>query len=108
MNAFRVGQKVVCVNTAPIGGNLGDLHGLTKGVVYTIREVGIDPWWDIPALWLVEIYRPVYPGYEDTGEVGYDISRFRPLAYPSQSIEHDVAKFQNIGTHVRTPEKERA
>lgn len=36
---FHVGQKVVCVNaTKPVGWEMGELDGLTKGRIYTVRE----------------------------------------------------------------------
>jgi hypothetical protein len=85
---FYVGQKVVCVDDeahkkyVPKGYSAsdGDMGGLTKGRVYTIRKTGEF----LPGnflVWLEEILRPIEA---DTvcliyGECGYDPRRFRPI-----------------------------
>lgn len=99
---FHVGQKVVCVDDTmpPEGNGIGTLNGLKKGSVYTVRRVGVDALYQAPGVWLEEIIRPDWLHY---GETAYNIIRFRPVAYPRQSAEHDIALFTPaLGT--RTPE----
>ena len=76
---FRVGQKVVCVDAGSTGKytpwrHSDDVHGLTEGVVYTIRAVG-----SFRGLrdnvWLAEIHRPLCAGRE----YPYAAARFRPV-----------------------------
>lgn len=79
---FRVGQKVVCVDDVPHGKYApwpvkGGLDGLTKGTVYTIREIGA--YCGEPVVWLNEITREIVPGWEKYGEQGFSPARFRPL-----------------------------
>jgi len=63
--AFRVGQKVVCVDANPRNGHVSNL---TEGAVYTVRAFG--PSKDgSPGISLDEIYHP-FPFYQD---------RFRPV-----------------------------
>ncbi len=82
---FEVGQRVVCVNDtfgafsepSCLWNRVGNLGGLTKGEVYTIRRVGIDYITDLPVVWLVEIVRPLIA--DDIYERGMDHRRFAPL-----------------------------
>lgn len=95
---FRVGQKVVCVNDAPDSFVLPGIHyseiaaldGLTKGKVYTVRNVVVRPADMSPGIWLEEIYRP--PNLGDVlhygGECPFAAARFRPL------VETDISIFQ--------------
>lgn len=81
---FEPGSFVVCVDdrlTEEIGGLnphgcrlYGDLGGLTKGTVYTVRDVGLSRD-SLPVVWLVEIVRTHDDGYEE----GLWRGRFRPL-----------------------------
>lgn len=97
------GQKVVCINdtfdllTVPLGlvPNY-NMHGLSNGVVYTIRDIVIDPYYIIPTVRLVEIYRQ--PTRSGVNERGYLISRFRPLITKTQ--EQDVELFRKIADDV--------
>ena len=88
--AFRIGQKVVCVDDAiPHGGTvyskrlrctfrlLGDLDGLKRGAIYTVRGIDVDWADELPVLFLEEIVRP--PFHSEQQETGFDQRRFRPL-----------------------------
>jgi hypothetical protein len=68
--AFRVGQKVVCVDAS----GLTLIKPLTIGAVYTIRELYDDPIRG-PAVMLEEIINIMHP----RGEFGYRSVRFRPI-----------------------------
>jgi hypothetical protein len=104
MSAFRVGQKVVCIK--------GPVRPLVTGAnypeiehVYTVRAVKLcDYGWDVL---LLEEVRNV-PGILGIREPGFNASHFRPVAYPPQSLEHDVQTFRKIAGHVDAPESERA
>ena len=83
---FRVGMKVVCVDDGFSGKytpwrHYHDLHGLTKGAVYTIRAIG-----EFRGLrdnvWLDEIHRPPCFGEE----FPYAAARFRPVTSPKQEV----------------------
>lgn len=80
--AFRVGQKVVCVDDDVNGRYTpwpfrGGIDGLKAGRVYTIRDVGL--YCDVPCLWLCGITRAMAKGWERHGEPGYNVLRFRPV-----------------------------
>jgi hypothetical protein len=47
------------------------------GAIYTIRKIGI--YRGLPCVWLDEISRPIFGGWEHLGEIGYHQHRFRPL-----------------------------
>ena len=79
MTPFHVGMRVVCVDDdadrfVQGAATFGDLDGLLQNTVYTVRDVGICPFWGLPALWLCEINRPLCRLLEP----GFDIRRFRP------------------------------
>lgn len=87
---FYVGQKVCCVNddvhaefTQTSDVATPELDGLTAGVSYTVRRVGLCPIWNTPVLWVVEITRPLWVGME----AGYHPLRFRPVVERKTSIE---------------------
>jgi len=86
MTQFHVGQKVVCVNAsemdeAPVGVRIvGDLDGLRKGAIYTVRSIYIDHVWGGACIRLHEIERrPLSFFNGQYFESGYDPSRFRPI-----------------------------
>lgn len=79
--AFHVGQLVVCVDDRrsvergikpPPGGFIGDLDGLTRGRIYTVRRICFDDYFLLTIVVLDEIVRPQ--------DDGYDSTRFRPLS----------------------------
>lgn len=83
--AFSIGQWVVCVDDRldtewhdPMRFfYVGDLDGLRRGYVYTVRAAGRDEWDGAPGLWLVEIVRSICGDL--TEEPGFAAARFRPL-----------------------------
>ena len=90
--SFNVGQRVCCVDDSlrnyGTWFGIGDLTGLKKGQIYTIRMVGI--YRGFPSLWLNEIVRDAFPA--EFGEAGYSARRFRPVVERKTSI----AIFQRI------------
>lgn len=93
----RPGVKVVCVDDAPKPGRLAINP---KPPVGTICEI-------------IEVKRSVLVGddyyvlcikdwpnqsVQGSGELGWDVRRFRPLQYPKQSEETDLAKFREFLT----------
>lgn len=92
--AFHVGQKVVCVDDVsdnkymPFGrvARTRDLHGLTAGAVYTIRDV-----FDIEGVRvcrLAEIKRPIEPVWQIEG--AFALARFRPLTDRKSEVSFTV------------------
>ena len=84
----RIGQKIVCVDDAihfewriPGLKSSGTLHGLTAGVVYTVRSVGTSNL-GVTGLRLEEITRNFYDGIESV----FAFARFRPLVSQSDDI----------------------
>ena len=80
MNHFYLGQKVVCIDDKPQI-QIGKMHGLTKGNVYTIRWIGMYNDFfnkeEILCIRVEEINRsePTLQQFD----VPYMASRFRPL-----------------------------
>lgn len=86
--AFRVGQKVVCVDDDPKNhGNwtaptdLETLHGLTRGHVYTVQKIG--SYRGAACVWIAEIQRPTPDTCKQFGEAGFSSRRFRPVVEKS-------------------------
>lgn len=92
---FRVGQKVVCVNDENLpylalrGPDffIQGLHGLTRGAVYTVREVYSAPYCATHLVKLEEITRPA-------ADDGYSVARFRPVVEPG--TEKGMSILRNI------------
>lgn len=81
---FYVGQRVVCVDDSLCQSNkeltyYGDLDGLTKGEIYTVRNTDIDPFDNLPIIRVFEIKRGNGLEYEQPFELGFLASRFRPI-----------------------------
>lgn len=94
---FVVGQKVVCINA---NRNCFRLPGykyreddlwVTKGLIYTIREIKPHYLTGEPNLLLVEIIRPPLPA-DKFGEVGFNYQRFKPL----ESRKTDISMFKEM------------
>ena len=84
---FQVGQHVLCVNADPnfvhpAGTHSGDMSGLMAGTVYTVRANVLSPVWGTLDILLWEITRPAWCGVE----LGFHVSRFRPLSSDRLSI----------------------
>lgn len=84
---FHVNQKVVCVETWNLNGE-GHGHeiGPVKGVIYTIKEIGVGlsprcP--DTTAVRLIEIVNPAVAYREGVYEPSFKATRFRPLVIKS-------------------------
>lgn len=81
--AFRVGQKVVCVDDTvheewhvPGYEYTGCLDGLKSGQIYTIRDIGYSDFDRAMVVRLEEIKRPDDGLYEESP---YRAERFRPI-----------------------------
>lgn len=83
---FKIGMKVVCVDAVQHGRYTPwphgkGMHGLTEGVVYTIRALG-DFEGTPGCVWLHEIHRPLV----GCVEFPYALERFRPAVSPKQEV----------------------
>lgn len=104
---FRVGQEVVCVNdtlgafSVPGYSYSGELHGLRKGQIYTIRAIVVDiaPPWPGVGLYLNEIDRGIMPhrGFEPP----YVAARFRPIVKTDISLLEEIARKVTQGKRVK-------
>lgn len=108
MSNFRVGQKVVCVDDAESGEQypgvivFSGLDGLRNGVVYTIRSVFIDPFFNEPVVRLEEIYRRPLASYKGKQyEGGFAPRRFRPVAERKTDIAIFKAMLEDKKARVR-------
>jgi hypothetical protein len=103
--AFRIGQKVVCVDdsceapgtvcTMPSGHQFvircSDLDGLTKGTIYTVAAV--KRWHGEVDLVLSEIKRT----RDDDGDPeGFRATRFRPVQERKQSTETGMSILRSL------------
>jgi hypothetical protein len=91
---FRVGQKVVCVDDLPPPGFDGQDMLIRRGVIYTVREVGLPSWMDgTECIRLSEVrqanddtpywarrFRPIV-------DRPTDISVFKEMLHPSKIAE---------------------
>lgn len=105
MSVFHVGQKVVCIKRdnwklAEDGSAPPDFSFPVFGLVYTVSLI-------VPA--------DVRDGLGDgliLAELDpidcWSARWFKPAVIPKQSLEHDVAEFKRIATHLPAPEKESA
>lgn len=95
---FRIGQPVVCVDDSIPEVDrvysrrlkrsfhlIGDLSGLKRGAVYTVRGIDVDWADETPVLFLEEIIRQRGPDEEQ--ETGFAQRRFRPVQERKQSTE---------------------
>lgn len=105
MSAFHVGQKVVCVDDWV--DQPKQWVPLKRGAIYTVSGFGEAP----GHILLLEQANPWrwHDGSDAGGDYGYRSRRFRPVAYPKQSLAHDVQLFTKIADRVPAPsKKERA
>jgi len=96
MSAFRVGQKVVCVD-ASANPMITNRPPFTEGAVYSVAAV----YTSLLGNLILDIADVAKGG-------GWYARRFRPVAYRPQSLEHDVEAFRKIAAHLPAPEKESA
>ena len=89
---FRVGQKVVCVNSEKRPG-FGKFSGDVpqKGTIYTVSAYVENGTYGDPSVWLVEIKN--HNGY-GRGDIGYWAERFRPLVSTKTDISfaHEIVR----------------
>ena len=94
---FHVGQLVVCVDDSrvcpPVAGRsyYGDLDGLIKGKIYTVRWCGQymhTNGLEFIAVRLVEIIRPKLTGGDV--ECPYAAARFRPVVETSLDVFREM------------------
>lgn len=88
MSNFRVGQKVVCVDTQNwnLWGKAACYPFPIKGCIYTVRGHSKDQE-GVMGLLLQEIARPDYVFFPEGHEVGFLARRFRAVAERKTSIE---------------------
>jgi hypothetical protein len=82
--AFRVGQKVVCVDTTSAGlGQRWPSDYLKLGNIYTIRWIGECPYeaWRYlgPCIRLLEVIRPKDSTNPEWNDMPFAQARFRPI-----------------------------
>jgi hypothetical protein len=94
MMAFRVGQKVVCVNEAPDPDSFFlETDVLRNGAVYTVASIGPTHWGN-PGVALIEVPRPM--------GMSFRASRFRPAV----ERKTDISIFTEILNGQRVPERQ--
>ncbi len=85
------GDKIVCINDTidefSVPGLLyaGDLDGLSKGTIYTVKKLYVDQFDDV-MVDLVEITRADNPNFADGDSLGYNAKRFRPVSDSTTKI----------------------
>lgn len=106
MTNFHVGQKVVCIDAAerdethPEANVIDGMDGLTKGAVYTIRSIQIDPGWGETTVCLSEIIRGRLSRFRGVEyEAGFSPERFRPVVERKTSIAifHEILNKPRTG-----------
>jgi hypothetical protein len=102
---FKIGEKVVCVNAGTTPGNRGGEcwcagEQLYKGHVYTIRSIHLDRYGD-RVVWLDEVRRGDLARAEWGDEVGYCVTRFRPIV----EKKTDISAFTHILDRANTKER---
>lgn len=119
---FHIGQKVVCVDDSYPPEDMdffcvdgverrltGDLDGLSRGRIYTIRSLGVSFVTGEPVLRLEEILREIGPS--DPNEPGFHASRFRPLIERKTdtgfSILEEIRKRESVPADERVREPAR-
>lgn len=107
--AFRVGQKVVCVDDACHSKyspwrvrSSATMNGLIARATYTVRAVTL--YRGQPCIWLAEIVRPLDPQIPEAGEPGYSPKRFRLAA--ERKTDAGFAILTEILNGTRVPERQ--
>jgi hypothetical protein len=75
---FRVGQKIVCVDSRSGSGRWTDNDGPVEGSIYTVRRCFVDGDGDA-ILHLAEIARGPVARMRHGDNAGYSATRFRPI-----------------------------
>jgi hypothetical protein len=92
---FKTGQKVVCVDDAPIRNDCGDVvpMRLVRGRVYTVRSIHTEPHIEGYGVRLEELPNPSIvwsDGHER--EWSYQSERFKPVATAGPSLLRQVER----------------
>lgn len=77
---FKVGQKVVCLGTAPRRPECPGEIFPRKGEIYTVRETCYSQC-GVPCIRLVEIVNPILEYIKGPSEMAFDVIDFRPITY---------------------------
>lgn len=90
---FRVGQRVVCVNSTRAGG-YGDEVYPVEGRVYTVRGFLPLPCDHGPRIWLEEIKNKKRDYFEGLYEKAFGAERFRPIVERKTDIgfAHEILR----------------
>jgi hypothetical protein len=87
---FKIGQKVVCVDDAPMRNDCGDVMPLRliHGSIYTIRSIHTEPAISSYGVRLEELLNPSIVWADGSEkEWSYQSERFRPLVSNLQNTE---------------------
>ena len=92
---FKVGQKVVCIDDAPMRNDCGDVMPLrlVRRQVYTIRSIHTEPHIEGYGVRLEELLNPsvVWADGEER-EWSYQFERFAPIAKVGPSLLREVVR----------------
>jgi hypothetical protein len=91
---LKVGQKVICIDGAPVRNNCGDVLPLrlVEGGVYTIREIHTEPHIESYGVRLNELLNPSVIWADGTElEWSYQSERFRPLVESETDARETVS-----------------
>lgn len=90
---FYPGQKIACIKIAHC---FNDEICPKKGIVYTVREIFIDPYYKKPVVRLVEIVNKPrrYTIFGRIYECGYPLSCFTPVV--DTKTETDISELKKI------------
>ena len=93
---FKIGQKVVCIDAAPMRNDCGDVMPLrlVHGEIYTIRSIQTEPHINGYGVRLEELLNPsiIWADGSDK-EWSYQSERFRPIAQAGPSLLKEAATF---------------
>jgi hypothetical protein len=79
MNIFFVGMKVVCVDDVGWPGQFILPNTPVRGIVYSIRDVGINPDGGIGVRVYEIVNPPIRTKWGNISEPGFSARRFRPV-----------------------------
>lgn len=92
---FHVGQRVVCVDDAPMRNDCGDVMPLrlVRGIVYTIRSIQTEPHIEGYGVRLEELLNPSIIWADGSEkEWYYQSERFRPIAVAGKSLLREAVQ----------------
>lgn len=91
---FKVGQKVVCIDDAPMRNDCGDVMPLrlVRGKVYTVRSIHTEPHIEGYGVRLEELLNPSIVWADGEREWSYQSERFRPIAEAGPSLLREAVR----------------